>query len=122
MRVWCHGGSRVNFHPPAPLPRSTNADLRPIVSCSNQLYVKADVLFCASAFLYLFGSLRDVGFFFWVPLVGCKSLAVLEEEDAAAGRAGAGGAGVAALGHSGAAATVAKYQDVPGDAEGFQKV
>jgi hypothetical protein len=48
---------------------------------SNLLYVKADVLFCISAGFYLLGSMRDAGFFFWLPLKGCKSLRQYEVED-----------------------------------------
>ncbi len=45
------------------------------------LYVKADVLFCVSAIFYLLGSMRDCGFFTWLPLAGCRSLAQLDEDD-----------------------------------------
>ena len=41
----------------------------------NLLYVKADVVFCVSACFYLLGSMRDCGFFAFLPLAGCVSLA-----------------------------------------------
>ena len=44
----------------------------------NQLYIKADVVYFVSAVFYLFGSMRDCGFFARLPLAGCRSLAQLD--------------------------------------------
>jgi hypothetical protein len=41
---------------------------------TDYLYVKADVIYVVNAGLYVIGAMRDAGFWWWVPMPGCKPL------------------------------------------------